>query len=154
MPTLTLTPNPDGIGQLPGLSPVNVTVNLEQREFTCTAVKKGVVYYERSCTKGLPSTNLFHVLISGREPFIVDFIETSVRQNENPDNKIAIEFLSFMATMPYDGATPEDARAWVESTIPTLSGKLDDVQEMVFGGLKYKLYGPPTALTLEMCELP
>jgi hypothetical protein len=152
--TLEPTPNPKGTGQLPDLSAVNVTVNLEGQKFTCTQVKKVASHYERTCLKGLPSTNLFQVVISGREPFVVDFIRTSVRQNENPDHQIATEFLSFMATLPYDGATPEDAKTWVESTIPILSGEPDDTQEMVFGGVKYVLSGPPTALTLEMGELP
>jgi hypothetical protein len=149
-PTLEPTQNSGVIGRLPGLSAVNVTVSLEQREFTCTAVKKAVAYYERSCTKGVPP-NVLHVVISGREPFIVDFIETSVLQSANPDNKAAIELMGLVATMAYDGATPEDAKAWVESTIPALSG---EAQEVVFGGVKYVLYGPPTALTLEMGELP
>ena len=148
------TPNPKLTGQLPGLSPANVTVSLEQQNFTCTQVKKGQVYYERTCIKGLPSTALLRVVITGRETSIVDFIETSVRQNENSENKIAIEFLSFMATRPYDGATPEDARKWIENTIPTLSGKPDDAQEGVFGGVKYVLSGTPSALMLEMGELP
>lgn len=152
----TVEPTADSqvTGQLPGLSPVNVTVNLEGQKFTCTQVKKEVAYYERTCLKGLPSTTLFQVVISGREPFIVDFIKASVRQNENPDNQTATELLSFVATMPYDGATPEDARKWVESTIPALSGKPEDAHEMMFGGVKYVIYGPPTALTLEIGELP
>jgi len=149
-PTVAPTQNSGIIGRLPGLSPVNVTVSLEKAEFTCTAVKKVTAYYERICTKGVPP-NVFQVVISGREPFIVDFIETSVLQSTNPDNKVAIQLMGLMATMLYDGAVPEDARAWVESTIPALSG---EAQEMVFGGVKYVLYGPPTALTLEMGALP
>ena len=152
--TVEPTPNPKATGQLPGLAAVNVTVNLEGQEFTCTQVKKVAGHYERICLKGLPSTSLFQVVISGTEPFVVDFIRTSVRQNENPDNKIAAEFLSFMATLPYDGATPEDARAWVESTIPTLSDQPDDAKETMFGAVKYVLSGPPKALVLEMGELP
>lgn len=154
--TSTIEPTPDSkvTGQLPGLSPVNVTLSLEQQNFTCTQVKKGVAYYERTCLKGLPSTVLFQVVISGRESFIVDFIEIVVRQNGNPDNKVATELLSSVATLPYDGASPEDARQWVENTIPTLSAKPDDAQEAVFGGVKFVLSGPPTALTLEMGELP
>jgi hypothetical protein len=152
-PTLASTPNSKVTGQLPGLSAVNVTVKLEGQEFTCTQVKKVAGHYERTCLKGLPSTNLFQVVISGSEPFVVDFIRTSVRQNENPDNKIATEFLSFVATLPYDGATPDDARAWVESTIPTLSGQPDDAKETMFGAVKYVLSGPPKVLVLEMGEL-
>jgi hypothetical protein len=153
-PTAEPTPSLKATGRLPGLSAVNVTVNLEGQEFTCTQVKKVADHYERTCLKGLPSTSLFQVVISGTEPFVVDFIRTSVRQNENPDNKIAAEFLSFMATLPYDGATPEDARAWVESTIPTLRGQPDDAKETMFGAVKYVLSGPPKALVLEMGELP
>ena len=92
------------VGQLPGLSPVNVTVSLEEQKFTCTAVRKGAVYYERTCTRGLPSVNLIQILISGREPSIVDFIEISVLENDNPENKTAHEILGLIATMPYEGA--------------------------------------------------
>ena len=148
---LASTPNSEGQGRLPGLTAVNVTVNLEGQKFTCTAVKKDVTYYQRTCLKGLPSESLFRVVISGREPFLVDLIEASVRQAGNPDNQIASEFLGLMAGMPYDGATPEDARAWVESAIPALSG---EAQEMTFGGVKYVLSEPSNALVLEMGELP
>jgi len=154
--TSTVEPTPDQkvIGLLPGLSAVNVTLNLEGQEFTCTAVKKVGSHYERTCLKGLHSESLFQVVIFGREPFVVDFIETSVLQAKEPDKNIAAPLLGFMATMPYDGATPEEAKAWVESTIPTLSGQPDDAKETMFGGVKYVLSGPPKALVLEMGELP
>jgi len=151
---LASTPNSEGVGQLPGLSPVNVTVSLEGQKFTCTAVRKGTVYYERTCTRGLPSVNLIQILISGREPSIVDFIEISVLQNENPENKTAHEVLGLIATMPYDGADPEEARAWVESKIPAVSGQPGRTQEAVFGDVKYVLRGSVTTLSLEIGELP
>jgi hypothetical protein len=152
--TVESTPNSKVVGQLPGLSAVNVTLNLEGQEFTCTAVKKVGSHYERTCLKGLRSESLFQVVIFGREPFVVDFIETSVLQAKEPDNNIAAPLLGFMATLPYDGAIPEDSKAWVESTIPTLSGQSDDAKETMFGGVKYVLSGPPKALVLEMGELP
>ncbi len=151
---LASTPNSEVMGQLPGLSPVNVTVGLEGQKFTCTAVKNVGDYYERTCLRGLPSVNLIQIVISGRETSIVDFIEISVLQNENPENKTAHEVLGFIATMPYDGADPEKARAWVESTIPAVSGKPGGTQEAVFGDVKYVLRGSVTALSLEMGELP
>ena len=153
-PTLAPTPNSEVMGKLPGLSPVNVTVGLEGQKFTCTAVNKVGGYYERSCLKGLPSVNLIRVVISGRETSIVDFIEISILQNENPENKTAQELLSFIATIPYDGATPEEARAWVESTFPAVSGKPGGTQETVFGDVKYVLQGSVTSLSLEMGEMP
>jgi len=154
VPTFESTPNSSVTGKLPGLSPVNVTVGLEKRNFTCTAVEKKLAYYERTCLKGLPSDSLFQVVIYGREPFIVDFIEASVKQNKTPDNKIAAELLGFVASLPYDSATPEDARAWVENTISTLGGDPNAAQTKVFGGVNYLLRGTPAALTLEVGELP
>lgn len=143
---------PELRGLLSGLSPQDVTVSLEQRQFTCTAVRK-VVYYERTCKREEPSVYLFNVDIVGREPFIVDFIDTAILQFGNPDNEIAASLLGFVAAMPYDSATPEDARAWVEITLPLLTDEPGDAEETEFGGVKYTLFGSPTALTLEMGEL-
>ena len=153
-PTLVPTPDAKTAGRLPGLSPRNVTVSLEEQRFTCTSVRKGRVHYERTCSRGVPGVQVFLVVISGREPFVVDFIEASIQQYENPDPKIAAPILGLIAAFPYDGATPEDARLWVENTIPVLSGDPVDAYESVFGGVKYVLYGPPNKLTLEIGELP
>lgn len=152
-PEASIEPTSDAkvTGQLPGLSPRNVTVALEDQKFTCTEVKKGAVYYERTCSRGVPNVEVFLVVISGRTPSVVDFIEASILQYENAENEIAIQILSLVAELPYDGATSDDAKAWVESTVPALSG---GTQETTLGGVKYVLYGPPTKLTLEMGELP
>ena len=148
------TSTPSVTGRLAGLAPMNVTVNLEQRNFICTVVKKGPVYYERTCTKGLPEVNLTQVVISGRETSIIDFIETSVYQKKNPDPMIAGEILGFIASMPYEGAVPKDAKLWVESTIPALGLTPGHSQEASFGGVKYVLHGSLTKLILEIGELP
>ena len=150
-PTLAATPDSGAVGRVPGLSPVNVTVGLEGQSFTCTAVKKVGSYHQRTCLKGLASETLYQVVISGREPFFVDFIDASVKQAKKPESKIATAFLGFIASLPYDGSTPDQARAWIESTVPA-SGR--DAQEMELGGVKYILSGPPEALVLEMGELP
>jgi len=154
MPTLTPSSGAQATGHLPGLSPRNVTVSLEEQQFTCTDVKKATVYYERSCTRGVPGVQVFRVLISGREPFVVDLIEASILQYENPDPEIAVSILGLIAAMPYDGATPEESKSWVKNTIPVLSDDPSDTRESVFGGVRYVLYGPQTAITLEIGELP
>jgi hypothetical protein len=133
---------------------MNVTVSLEAQKFTCTNVKKQGSYHQRACTRGVPSVEVFTVVIAGREPFVVDHIEASVMQHNDPDLEIATSILGLVASMPYDGAMPEEARAWVERSIPVLSAEPGGVQERVFGGVQYILYGPPTALTLEMGALP
>ena len=150
------TPQPtateEATGLLPGLMPADVTVNLEQRGFTCGTVEQGQLYYVRTCTNDTAAYSL-SVDIYGREAFSIDLIESSVLQFANPDKEFAASFLGFMATMPYDGAVQEEARTWVETTLPTLAGQ-GDIREEVFAGVKYRLYGIPTAFTLEMGDLP
>ena len=150
-PTAEPTLNAQEKGRLAGLSPRNVTVTLEHNQFTCTLPVKGNVYYERTCTRGVPGAHVFRVVIYGRATGAVDFIEASIMQYENPDEETAIEILNLIASQPYDGATPEEASAWVESTVPDLNS---GTQETTFGGVKYVLSGPPNALMLEMGELP
>ena len=53
----------------------------------------------------------------------------------------AKDFLGFNATMPYDTATPKEAREWVESTIDTLEE--GQTYEKIFGNAKYEVYGKP-----------
>jgi hypothetical protein len=137
---------------LPGLKPADVTVNLEQRGFTCSSVEQGQLYYTRVCNKDTADYSL-HVEIYGRELFSVDFIDSTVLQYATPDNGFAASFLGFMATMPYDGAVQDESRSWVETTLPTLKGQ-GDVREKVFAGVTYRLFGIPTAITLEMGNLP
>lgn len=149
-PKPTATQEPAAL--LPGLMPADVTVNLEQRGFACGSVEQGQMYYVRTCDKNTAEYSL-HVEIYGRKPFSVDFIESTVLQFGTPNDDFAASFLGFMATMPYDGAVQQEARDWVESTLPTLKGQ-GDVREKEFAGVAYRLYGIPTAFTLEMGDLP
>jgi hypothetical protein len=152
-----VTPSPEPTlnaqekGQIPGLAPRNVTVTLEHNRFTCTLPVKGNRYYERTCTRGVPGVQVFRVVIYGQAPGAVDFIEASIMQYDNPDEETAIEILNLVASQPYDGAAPEEASAWLESTVPALNGGR---QETAFGSVTYVLSGPGNALLLEMGELP
>ena len=69
-----------------------------------------------------------------------------------PDNELAADFLGFMATMPYDGADPQSARNWVEGTLPTITTS-GDVRDATFGGIKFLLYGIPSARFLEFGDV-
>jgi len=147
------TPEPTEVSALfPGLQSSDVIVNLEQHGMTCTSPEQGDLYIVRTCKKET-AVYSFIVDVYGRELFSVDLIESTVLQYSNPTNEIAMPFLGFMATMPYDGAVQDEARKWVEDTIPMLKGQ-GDVRETNFAGVKYRLYGIPTAITLEMGDLP
>ena len=91
--------------------------------------------------------------IWGRDTIGVDWIQSAVLQFANPDKEFAASFLGFMATMPYHGAVPEEARNWVETTLPSLTGQ-GDRREKVFAGVKYSLYVISTGFHLVMGDLP
>ena len=150
------TPRPtateEATALLPGLMPADVTVNLEQRGFTCGTVDQGQLYYIRSCDLDTADYSL-HVEIYGRELLSVDFIDSTVLQYTSPDYEFAASFLGFMATMPYDGAVQQEARNWVETTVLTIKGQ-GDMAERAFAGVTYRLKGISTAITLEMGDLP
>lgn len=146
------TPTEKVSALLPGLQPADVTVNLEQRGFTCSSAEQAQLYYTRICDKDTVDYSL-HVEIYGRELFSVDFIDSTISQNNTPDNELAASFLGFMATMPSDGALQEESRIWVEATLSTIK-KQGDMAEKVFAGVTYRLKGIPTFITLEMGDLP
>ena len=52
----------------------------------------------------------------------------------------------------YDGADPQNARNWVGVTLPTIT-KSGDVREATFGGVKFLLYGIPSARFLEFGDV-
>jgi hypothetical protein len=138
---------------IPGLNPADVTVNLEERGFTCSGPELGELYYHRVCEGD--ETSLVHMVVEiyGRELFTVDYISATVFQFvDQPSDELSGTFLGYLATLPYDGATPEEARAWVEETLPTVQGD-GGTQSTTFGGVPYELLGPPTARILTMGRL-
>lgn len=152
-PTNMLEPTSTKVtGSLPGLMPADVKINLEQRGFTCGSVEQGQNVYIWSCKQETALYTL-RVDIYSRTLFTVDLIDSGAIQYGTPDIELAKSFLGFMATMPYDRAVQKEARTWVENTIPTLKGQ-GDVREKVFAGVNYRLFGIPTAFTLEMGDLP
>lgn len=144
---------PNASANIPGLSPVDVTRNLEDRQFDCGDFNKVNDYYNWTCTY---TTDQFtaQVDFTGLTVDTVDWISATVAQLSEVSDEVAAPILGFVATMPYEGAEPETARAWVETTLPTLTGEVGEAATNTIGGVPYKLYGPPTARTLELGELP
>ncbi len=144
----TLVPN------IPGLNPADITVNLEDRGHTCSAPEFGETYYYRTCEDHTLDLVWYDVAIWGRELFTVDYVSATVLQfTTSPSDELALPFLGYMATLPYDGAAPEAARVWVETTLPTIAAD-GDIRETVVGGITYSLVGAPSHRILNMGALP
>ena len=93
------------------------------------------------------------VNIYGRDESSVDLVSASVFQwRDSLDMEWAASFLGYVATIPYTGAVPEEARTWVEATAPMIASE-DDEKETVFSDVTYRLSGPSNFVTLEIGQL-
>jgi hypothetical protein len=152
--TPTIAPTPTEFLEfplIPGLELVDVTLNLEQRDLaTCDSPHEFNNRYTTFCSDD--SVNVVYSLlvdISGPDINRVDYISATVIQLvDQPTDEFPKLLLGFIATMPYDGADPEAARAWVEATLPTLGD--DGSVETTIGDVKFRLYGNPLNRSLDM----
>ncbi len=134
------------------MMPADIKVNLENRAFTCPSVEEAMSLYVWTCKKSEDVATL-EVMFYSRTLGTVDFIDASVLQSDEPADDLSTAFLGFMATMPFDNAEPDAAKAWVAKTIPGLKGE-GDIREATFGGVPFQLFGIPTARALEMGTMP
>lgn len=151
-PANTVPPKPSG---LPGLTQADVKLNLEDRGFTCSELDSdeqgGVTYYFRDCIKESETVRLAISTLS-RSIVVVDTIEASATFFDGQgDDQLAADFLGFMATMPYEGSEPEQARTWVGETISKVDTGREEIAE--FGGVKMRLVGPVTSRILSMGDI-
>lgn len=138
-------------GYIPGLLAADVTVNLKNRGFTCTDATKLKSFWTWTC-KHETSAAAYDVVMYARDVNSIDYVDANALQFTSPDDQFAIDFLGYIASIPYDNANPAKAQEWVKTTIPTLKG-VGDVHETTISGVRFRLFGIPTARTLEIGEL-
>ena len=137
------------VGIVPGIQAADITVNLEQQQFDCTNVQGSSGYYSWTCTKEELSYEL-GAEVDATTLLTVDCIEAWVVVSfGEPDDALSVDYLGFIATVPYDGARPSQARQWVEQTLPTIT-QSGDIRETTIAGVKYTLFGPPTFRNLQI----
>jgi hypothetical protein len=138
-------PEPSNI---PGLTPQDVYLDLENREFTCSEPElmqpEDEVRWtcERQGTKGR-----YLVEISSKDANSVRLIKAWVISHERARaDALAGDFLGYVATVPYEGAQPEKAKAWVEQNVGSKASA-------EFGGVSYTLGGKADRRFLELEKL-
>lgn len=119
---------------LPGLSPVDLYLNLEKEGFT-TQKRFGEAQNEWTCTRADAVANYSASAFGpgGQTSKIATVQATVAVVGEVPVNDTASEFLSFIATLPISGGDPAKAKAWVASNVGTTA-------ECVIGGVKFQLF--------------
>jgi hypothetical protein len=133
-----------GIKPVPGVTAYDFTSNLEQTwglKFDSDITMDGMV---KTGTAVDPDTGA-----SLRGEITLDK-RTQVRMWEcsiTGAQDAAASFLSFCATLPYDGSQPAQARDWVKAQLPTVA--VGHAAETDFGSVHFSLLGSATSHTVE-----
>src|SRR5829696_3002876 len=120
-------PEPSNI---PGLTPQDVYLSLENRGFTCSEPE--VMGHEndvRWTCERQDAKGRYLVEINSKDANSVRLLKAWVisRKRARAD-ALAQDFLGYVARVPYEGAQPEEAKAWVEYSVGSkASAKFGDV---------------------------
>ena len=120
-------PEPSNI---PGLTPQDVYLSLENRGFTCSEPE--VMGHEndvRWTCERQDAKGRYLVEINSKDANSVRLLKAWVisRKRARAD-ALAQDFLGYVARVPYEGAQPEEAKAWVEQSVGSkASAKFGDV---------------------------
>lgn len=122
---------------IPGLAAVDIYGNFRDRGFTCVGPKGPVsddpdrmIWWECADES---NSHSFTVEVFAYSPTRIISVEAwSASLTGSGATALAKPFLGFAASLPYDGSSPAEARAWVESNV----GRETRRQ---FGGVQYQL---------------
>jgi competence protein ComGC len=139
-------------GNLPGLTPKEVTRYLEENQFDCQDTVASPDYYFWKCERKSADAVFEITLFSYDNKEALDLMDGNVNQPGEPSDEKAAALLGFMAAIA-NPQTAQEARQWIDETLPTLR-QAGDVRTRTIGGLQYQLYGPKEARSLEIGSLP
>ena len=130
---------------IPGLNPVDVYLNLEQRGFTVTKDFSGgsAIW---TCAQKWPSVDLTADVI-GSSATEVTMVRAMVMADGVEKTALAgRDFVAMVASVPYDGAQPQVARDWVVSNYD------QDSSTTTIGGARFTLRAPSDLYRMLLIE--
>jgi hypothetical protein len=119
---------------IPGLTPQDVYLNLENRGFKCSEPElMGPDKQVRWTCERQEAQGKYLVEISSSDANSVRLVEARVfTYDPARADALAQDFLGYVARVSYEGAQPEEAKAWVEHNVGSKASA-------VFGGVWYTL---------------
>jgi len=153
-PTQTFTPTPIPPG-LRGLTVDQVKAALASkgitqcREETDNWVRMTVCEAQTSDRKNWYYAEIYSVPAL---QIAVNNVIMAVFQTD-PNDEVALDKLSAVAELNYDGSNAAAARAWLEQNLPSL-GDENDKRKNLFGGVWFVLYGPKNGVRFELGSPP
>jgi len=119
---------------IPGLTPQDIYLNLENRGFKCSEPElMGPEDEVRWTCERQDAQGEYSVVINSKDANSVRFVEAKVISHEPARaDALAQDFLGYVARVPYEGAQPEEAKGWVERNVSSKASA-------EFGGVSYTL---------------
>jgi hypothetical protein len=133
---------------IPGLTPQDVYLDLENRGFKCSEPELiGPGNEVRWTCKKQEDQGEYFVVINSSDANSVRLVEARVISHDPARaDALAKDFLGYVARTPYEGAQPEEAKAWVEQHV----GSKVSAE---FGGVSYTLGGKAGSRFLQLEKL-
>jgi hypothetical protein len=133
---------------IPGLTPQDVYLNLENRGFKCSEPElMGPDNEVRWTCEKQETHGEYSVEINSSDANSVRLIEAWVISHDPARaDALAKDFLGYVARVSYEGAQPEEAKAWVEQNV----GSKVSAE---FGGVSYTLGGKAGSRFLKLEKL-
>jgi len=121
---------------IPGLTPQEVYLNLEIRDFKCSEPElMGPDNQVRWTCEKQEANGEYLVEINSSDANSVRLVEATVITSDPAHaDALAQDFLGYVATIPYEGAHPEEAKAWVKQNVGSKASA-------EVGGVSYTLGG-------------
>jgi hypothetical protein len=121
---------------IPGLTPQEVYLNLENRGFKCSEPElMGPDNQVRWTCEKQEANGEYLVEINSSDANSVRLVEATVITSDPAHaDALAQDFLGYVATIPYEGAHPEEAKAWVKQNVGSKASA-------EVGGVSYTLGG-------------
>src|SRR3989338_5890476 len=120
---------------LPGLTTADVTLNFKDQGFTCSDMQQGKIGVTWTCKQETPDHE-YTVITFGDGPLEILFVQANALNYGSRDtNEVSSEFIGYVASLSFDGASPSEAKNWVQSNL----GKNN--VETKYGEVTFRLTG-------------
>jgi hypothetical protein len=138
----TAPAEPAAPDHLAGLHASDLTKGFRERGLVCKDPVLEKDFWHYVCESSTPLVRYrgeFYAKVPGR----VEYIRVLVAQTGDAKLEVAAPLLAFLANQRYEGADPENARAWVEKAVMAPG-------QASFGLAKFRISGDLTRLVFEV----
>lgn len=144
-PTLEATSQVERHTVIPGSNPVDLYLSLEQRGFS---VEKqfGSEMNSWTCTQDFGSVK-YTTEVFGPEVDVTGSVRATVlADGVNKSAQVGADFLSFVASMPYEDAQPQKAHDWVVEHLN------EDSANITIGSVRFLLRAPTDMMRMLLID--